>query len=214
MVRPSIPTSVILDAAARVVEERGFAGVRMDAIAERAGVAKGVLYLRFPGKAELLVALLRHEIAQATTRTVELVDADPRGGLLSRLYTHSLAALHERPVLLRFYRDEPAGAATLLAQDDGSRFRSSVLIGAAFIRELQDAGLVDATLDADVFATNLALWSWGLAAQAPHRDVSALIAGMGDLVARAADVDVADSTPGKQIFARLAAALTDQGVPA
>lgn len=57
-------------------------------------------------------------------------------------------------------------------------------------------------LDPEVLAANLVLRNHGLAASAPHRDLDALLLGMGDLIARAADVDVADTPPGKRCFAR------------
>ncbi|MFI6449982.1 helix-turn-helix domain-containing protein [Streptosporangium amethystogenes] len=57
MARPGVDTNVILDAAAELVAERGFGGVRIDEVATRAGVAKGVLYLRFTGPTRRLSAL-------------------------------------------------------------------------------------------------------------------------------------------------------------
>jgi AcrR family transcriptional regulator len=48
---------VILEAAARVFEERGTAAATTDAIAERAGVSIGSLYQYFPNKESLLAVL-------------------------------------------------------------------------------------------------------------------------------------------------------------
>ncbi len=48
---------VILEAAARIFEERGTAGATTDAIAERAGVSVGSLYQYFPNKESLLATL-------------------------------------------------------------------------------------------------------------------------------------------------------------
>jgi AcrR family transcriptional regulator len=47
----------ILDAAAAVLDEVGFAGLLMDAVAARAAVSRATLYRLFPGKLELLAAL-------------------------------------------------------------------------------------------------------------------------------------------------------------
>lgn len=204
--RPSIPTPVILEAAAALVAERGFGDVRMEDVAARAGVAKGVLYLRFNGKDALLLALVRRELALATGLTAELVAADPRGGMLSRLFVHSAAALHSRPALLRFYRDDPAPVGRLVrARDDDHRPRA--LLGATLIAELQTAGTVDPALDADVLAANLAVWSRGLVTRVHGDDVDALVHGMADLVARAADVAHADPSSGRDAVLRFTAAL-------
>src|SRR3954447_1277203 len=46
----------ILACAGRVFAERGYPGTDMQAVADAAGVAKGTLYLYFPGKEELFLA--------------------------------------------------------------------------------------------------------------------------------------------------------------
>lgn len=60
----------LLDAARSVVEQHGYGGASVAAIAERAGVAAGTLYRHFPSKAELFVEVFRdvceREIASAT----------------------------------------------------------------------------------------------------------------------------------------------------
>ena len=205
MVRPSVETNVILDAAARLIAEQGFGSVRMDTIAARAGVAKGVLYLRFADKNALLRAVVDRELVLATRRSIELVEADRHGGSFSRLYVHAVTALYSRPALLRLYQ-EPSAPLRGLAQD-GEHVRARELLGAEFIRALQAEGIVAADLDADVLAANLTLWNQALATQASAVGVNALILGMGALLARAADTGAADTTAGKHAFFAFAEAL-------
>jgi AcrR family transcriptional regulator len=50
----------ILDAAAAVFARSGFSDTRMDDIAAAAGLSKGALYLYFPGKEGIILALLGH----------------------------------------------------------------------------------------------------------------------------------------------------------
>ena len=50
----------ILDAAKEVFFRDGFMSANLDAVAEKAGVAKGTLYRYFDSKAELYVAILSH----------------------------------------------------------------------------------------------------------------------------------------------------------
>lgn len=59
MARPIDPhrRAAILEAARTVFLEQGYAGARMAAIAERAGVASGTIYLYFPSKEALATAL-------------------------------------------------------------------------------------------------------------------------------------------------------------
>lgn len=207
MARPSVDTAVILDAAAALIADRGVDHITMDAIAFHAAVAKGVLYLRFSSKDDLLAAVINRELILATRATLALVEGDPRGGLLSRQFAHSLTALRSRPALLRLYRGDVAHLARLARAGDPSRLRADALLGAEYLAELQREGLVDASLDTDAFATNLALWNHGLAARADDDDVERLIDGMADLVARAADVETGDAAAGKRCFARFGEAL-------
>ncbi|MEV4097885.1 TetR/AcrR family transcriptional regulator [Streptosporangium saharense] len=205
MVRPSVETSVILDAAAQLIAEQGFGGVRMDEIAARAGVAKGVLYLRFADKNALLRAVVDREVVLTARRSIELVEADEHGGSFSRLYVHAVTALYSRPALLRLYQ-EPSAPLQDLARD-GERLRARELLGAEFIRALQAEGVVTADLDADVLVANLTLWNQALAAQAPTVGADALILGMGALLARAVDTGTGDTAAGKRVFVAFAEAM-------
>jgi AcrR family transcriptional regulator len=54
---------VILEAAARILEENGFEGFNTNAIAEKAGVSIGSLYQYFPNKDALLSGLIEKEFA-------------------------------------------------------------------------------------------------------------------------------------------------------
>src|SRR6266436_4550401 len=103
--------------------ERGFAATRLDAVAKRAGVTKGTLYLYFPNKEELFKAVVRQAIVANIARGEALVaeSAEPAPVLLERLIRHwaqliptpasaipklVLAEAGNFPDLARFYLDE------------------------------------------------------------------------------------------------------------
>lgn len=67
--------AAILDAAWEVLREAGYAGFTFEAVAARAGTSRPVLYRRWPGRQELLVATLRH------LREVTPVDVPDTGNL-------------------------------------------------------------------------------------------------------------------------------------
>jgi AcrR family transcriptional regulator len=50
----------VLDAARRLLERAGGAPVPLDAVARAAGISRQALYLHFPSRARLLMALVRH----------------------------------------------------------------------------------------------------------------------------------------------------------
>jgi TetR/AcrR family transcriptional regulator, fatty acid metabolism regulator protein len=75
--------ALILQAAEEVLEEKGYYATSMDEIAARVGIAKGTIYGHFPGKEDLVVALLERNmrtflqgtdaiIAQQTTSRARL----------------------------------------------------------------------------------------------------------------------------------------------
>ena len=55
--------AVVLEAAARILEHKGFEGFNTNAVAERAGVSIGSLYQYFPNKDALLSKLIQREYA-------------------------------------------------------------------------------------------------------------------------------------------------------
>ncbi|MGO3890797.1 MAG: TetR/AcrR family transcriptional regulator [Paenalcaligenes sp.] len=80
----------ILEATARVLTERGYAGTNTNLVAERAGVSVGSVYQYFPNKDSLITALHERHAAemQAAIETV-LVTAKPLS-----LYEHLRAIVH------------------------------------------------------------------------------------------------------------------------
>ena len=63
----------ILDAAARIFHEQGYAGATTNDIADEADVSVGSLYQYFPNKDALLVALTKRHIEAATVGLTELL---------------------------------------------------------------------------------------------------------------------------------------------
>ncbi len=53
----------LMDAALALFVEKGFAGTRVEEVAQRAGVSKGTLFLYFPSKVDLFKAVVRENIA-------------------------------------------------------------------------------------------------------------------------------------------------------
>lgn len=69
----------ILEAAWLELAERGYAGLTMEAVAERAGTSRPVLARRWDGKAPLVIAAIRQQIAKHP------IDVPDRGDLRSEL---------------------------------------------------------------------------------------------------------------------------------
>jgi len=90
----------IVEAAARVLAERGYAHATTNRIAETAGVSIGSLYEYFPNKDAILVAVAERHLAQmldGVERALAVADGvvDSLDGLVRRLI-EALLEIHER----------------------------------------------------------------------------------------------------------------------
>lgn len=90
----------ILNTAARLFVERGYAGTSVRDIAAELGIANPSLYYHFKSKSEVLVELLKEplEYVQAAVSEAEQLSGDARarriiGGLLEALEVHSGVAV-------------------------------------------------------------------------------------------------------------------------
>lgn len=91
---------VILEAAAQIFSEHGYAAGTTNRIAQRAGVSVGSLYQYFPNKDAVLVALVDHHV-EAGMRSVERLLHDALAGEadlepLLRSFVTAMVALHDR----------------------------------------------------------------------------------------------------------------------
>ena len=76
----------LLAAAQELIEEGGYGGAPVLAIANRAGVAAGTLYRHFPSKAELFLEVFRSVCGGEERAMLAAADAVPaRGGAVARL---------------------------------------------------------------------------------------------------------------------------------
>lgn len=100
---PAVRVGQILDAALQEFSQAGYAGARMDDIAERAGLSKGGLYAHFTSKEAVFEALLARHLNPARLDVEAVVDgAASTRHLAERIVIHLYASL-----------GDPAVAATL-----------------------------------------------------------------------------------------------------
>jgi AcrR family transcriptional regulator len=101
----------ILDAAARIYGERGYAATTTNHVAEEAGVSIGSLYQYFPNKDSLLVALEERHLAQARQRLSEAArewrDTQPQPADWARSFVSVLVEVNDSPLHLLIYDTAP-----------------------------------------------------------------------------------------------------------
>jgi AcrR family transcriptional regulator len=91
----------ILTIARVLFEETPFQALTMAQVADRAGLAKGTLYLYFKSKEELFLALLEDELAEWFHALDRTLAAQPAGLPPGRLAGLIRRSLESRPLLLR-----------------------------------------------------------------------------------------------------------------
>ena len=94
--QPEAVRKNLLDATSQVLIERGFEGMSLDMIVQRAGVSKGALFHHYPNKQGLVEALmwqLLHEFDSQVAHFMER-DKEPRGRFL-RAYIKTTLASHD-----------------------------------------------------------------------------------------------------------------------
>ena len=92
--------TAILSAARELIEELGFEGVKMSALANRAGLAKGTLYLYVRSKEELFLLLFVEALEELVSRfeTENVTGDDPE-----QLAVYLTALTVETPLFLPLY---------------------------------------------------------------------------------------------------------------
>ncbi len=109
--RARATVGVILEAAAQIFSELGYAAGTTNRIAERAGVSVGSFYQYFPNKDAVLVALVERHVAAGTRSVESLLDAaaaapDDLESLL-RAFVSAMVDLHsQEPDLHRVLFEE------------------------------------------------------------------------------------------------------------
>ena len=107
--RAQASVAAILEAAARVLLRRGYAGATTNRIAESAGVSVGTLYQYFADKDAVYDALIRRE-TDALGSALDAIDHqahEPLDASLRRIFRAALAAMPHGPELSRRLEQVP-----------------------------------------------------------------------------------------------------------
>ncbi len=93
----------LIEAAARVFAEKGFAATSLDEVADAAGLTKGAVYSNFENKEDLVVAVLKaHQdrVSGISDIATELPTLEEQQALAARLFSESVARERDAWLLL------------------------------------------------------------------------------------------------------------------
>jgi AcrR family transcriptional regulator len=200
MTQQIVNASRILDAAADIIVDGGFDRVTLDRVADAAGTSKAEIISEFGSLEETLIVMLNREFTGIYLSTVDQIERDPRGGLLSRIYFYTFAAMYERPLAKVLYTTDRDAMNSILRSANSLGYMPGVGLRTSFIESMQRVGMVKQDLDAEMVSHMITIFSAGLAITAPHRDLDLVVSGITDLIARSIDAEVDDTTPGKVVY--------------
>jgi AcrR family transcriptional regulator len=160
--RDRVTRQNVLDAAAQLFEERGFANTRVEDIAAALDISGPTLYSRTKSKADLLRSVLDQVIAALDVDAAEAVDWNgPALAVLeSTFHHHVVQSLRYRSYFNAFFNDQRQLPSRGQGRF-GSWARAYTIRIADTVRRGQDDGEIRPELDANITATTLlALANW------------------------------------------------------
>lgn len=161
MPRPRVPDrrARILDAARTLVLAHGFDAMSVAAIAERAGIAKGAVYLEFAGKRDILDALLLQGNVRMADRVRSELGDHPR---LSDACRATARALLDDPLMTAAFLDDRGILDSHVMEETDGRYRERHQRVVQWFRELQERGLIVTDVDPRTLALALSSTTIGL----------------------------------------------------
>ena len=171
--RSAVAQRAILDAARDLLISEGFAGLRLEHVASRAGVSKATIYRRWGSKEELCLAVLdelasphivikvtgdtRQELLAATTNAMRAVTDTPFGpvieALLSQIAMNPSLGDPFRATVVQGRRDEVRRAVARgiargdLRSDADTELATELLVGPVYFRLMFGGELTDAVAE-------------------------------------------------------------------
>lgn len=182
----------ILDAASQLFVHYGFDKTTISDIAREAGVSKGAIYLHFESKDQLFEGLLFREMTAYSMTWIRLIEADPEGGSIARMYKNMLHALKSSAFMSAIFKRDKRILGTYLRKPD-NLFRKKDLGSTRyeFVKMMQDAGAIRSDLDPKVTAHIMNILAYGLVGMGEVMDeadippTDAIIEGIADMMEKA-----------------------------
>jgi TetR/AcrR family transcriptional regulator len=158
---PAATRQALLHASVVEFAEKGFAGARVDEIAQRAGVNKQLVYHYFGNKDELYREALESVYAEIRAAELALHLADlPPLAAMERLVGFSFDYLAEHPEFIALLNDENRQGARHVRASDRLEAMHSPLIGV--LKTTLERGVRDGVFRADMDPLNLYISIAGL----------------------------------------------------
>ena len=136
----------ILDAAAQLLERWGYSRVTIDDIAKQADVGKGTIYLHWPNRETLFMAVLQRELVQFINNLAPTLRDHPEELLLHRLVRHFWLAANRRPLIRAVFVQDFETLGRLKTAGDPALISQQYEAFETYIEVLKQSGLLRADI--------------------------------------------------------------------
>ncbi len=201
----------ILDASMPLFIQYGYDKTTVADIAKNTGISKGAIYLHFTSKEQLFESLLFRELAIYNFKSYELIEADPKGGLLSGMYKNQLKALTSSKLMMAiFKRDSLVLGSYVKKKNSFFRTDKNKTMRADFIKQMQEAGAVRKDINPVISAHIMDMIGFSLVSINEFKasdeipPIDDVIHGIADLIDRAwTPEDGGNSEAGKDVLRQI-----------
>jgi len=132
----------ILDAATTLLVRWGYRKTTIDDVAREADVGKGTIYLHWKDKNDLFRAAIWREQLRFAEEVKQRIAADPEGGFLHRVTTHSMLAVLSNPLMVAMIKGQSDIFNGFLGSSNQDILNQLLGNVDTYISQLQQAGLV------------------------------------------------------------------------
>ncbi|MDA8579581.1 hypothetical protein N9K72_01245 [Pontimonas sp.] len=190
----------VLTSAEHVFLENGIVDDFVPQVAEHSDVPADTILSLYSQPLDLPVAMLNREFTRMYQGILANIERDPRGGLLSRMYTYVFTEVYERPVARTLYMIDRSALHSLMVHQHAKNYVPSGEIQVDLVQSLQEAGMVRPTVEPELVSSAITVMSGGLALTAPHENLGEIVESLMGMLGSAFDTDADDTTPGKKAF--------------
>ncbi|MEL7432428.1 MAG: helix-turn-helix domain-containing protein [Chloroflexota bacterium] len=153
----------VLEAAKELFLHYGYDKTTMKDIADKAGVAKSTIYVRWNKKELLFDTLIWRESSVYLEDWFQRIEADPKGGTYGGWMRHAISAFFENPFLRQLYKGDQRVIGSMLQRRDMAALftqRQQMMMG--FFQQMQAAGAVRKDIDAQTLTYLMNSLRYGL----------------------------------------------------
>jgi AcrR family transcriptional regulator len=152
----------ILQAAGELFALYGYDKTTVDEIAQKAGVAKGTIYLHWESKDSLMAAVITRAIMRYVNTAIAYIKDDPLGGTVGGFVRGVMLSMRENALMRALFKTDRRVFGKFLQRHTFSLMEQRYDIFREAITRLREIGIVRAEADPELMAYIINCMSYGV----------------------------------------------------